>query len=214
MTILDSILAATGTPDPEQQMEEWSRQQSARNRAAIDPNNPTGPPLSPATTTPPGQVPNNAKSDPDMGALIGQLARREQANQGFNQALGMGFGAFAQPRDRAAVDQMFNVAPLDATKLGASIMAANSAQQGQDRMNALLDFVNSDAGKQLAAANNINSRATPRPGDLESRRSRGAAKNSGNAVDDDERRHGYGRLAEGARRDGRGAQDLYDDDRH
>ena len=151
MGILDMILGATGTPDPEQGMEEWSRQQSAKNRAAIDPNNPM-PGTSPATTTPPGQVPNNAKSDPDMGALIGQLSRREQANQGFNQALGMGFGAFAQPRDREAVDRMFNVQPLDATKLGESIMAANSNQQGQDRSNALGNMINGPQGPSIAAA--------------------------------------------------------------
>ena len=128
--------------------------QRAKNRAAIDPNNPLPPPdgASPATTTPPGQVPNNAKSDPDMGALIGQLTRREQANQGFNQALGMGFGAFAQPRDREAVDKMFNVAPLDASKLGESIMAANSNQQGQDRANVLGNLINGPQGPSIAAA--------------------------------------------------------------
>ena len=154
MTILDSLLAATGTPDPEQQMEQWSINQAAKNRAVIDPNNPLPPPdgTSPATTTPPGQVPNNAKSDPDMGAMIGQLARREQANQGFNQALGMGFGAPAQPRDREAVDKMFNVAPLDASRLGESIMAANSGQQGQDRSNALGNMINGPQGPAIASA--------------------------------------------------------------
>ena len=156
-TLFGSIMGAMGSPDPIDQMEAYADAQRDRNRAAVDPNDPTaGPPAAnaagAATTMPPGQVPNSAKSDPSMGHMIAELTRRQQSEQMFNQSLGMAFGAFAQPRDREAVDRMFNTPPIDATKLGASIMAANSDQQGQDRANALGNMINGSQGPSIAAA--------------------------------------------------------------
>ena len=74
--------------------------------------------------------------------MIAELSRQQQAEQGWNQAVGMGFGAFAQPRNREAVSRMFNVAPIDATKLGETIMSTGSQQQGQDRANQIASLIN------------------------------------------------------------------------
>jgi hypothetical protein len=146
---LDQILGAMGTPDPYQEAKDYSAAQTAQNAAAL--GNPAAPPASPdgspaaavgANTLPPGQTPQATKTPQDMGSIIVDLTRREQANQLWNQSLGMGVAAFAQPRDREAVSKMFNRTPVDANKLGESIMAVNSAQQGQDRMNQLLGVAN------------------------------------------------------------------------
>ena len=121
-----NIMGALGVPDPIDQMEAYADEQRDKNRAAVDPNNPTSIGSSiltangasadhAATTLPPNQTPNATKSDPSMGHMIAELSRQQQAEQGWNQAIGMGFGAFAQPRDREAVDRMFNTPPIDAT---------------------------------------------------------------------------------------------------
>lgn len=153
---LDQILGALGTPDPLQEMKDYSAAQTAKNRAAVDPTAPAGP-----NTLPPGQTPQATKTPQDMGSIIVDLTRREQANQLWNQSMGMGFAAFSQPRDREMVSKMFNRAPIDATRLGESIMNVNSAQQGQDKANQLLGIANLPTNDptnplgQLAKANNM-----------------------------------------------------------
>jgi hypothetical protein len=169
MPFFDSIMGMLGSPDPLDEMKDYQKRQNAANNAAAGPSavippggggppgapgapgapGPNAPP--PVSTLPPGQEPQGTKTPEDMGSIIIDLTRREQAKQGFNQALGMGFGAFAQPRDREAVDKMFNVAPIDATKLGEGLMQINSQQQGQNRMNTILGLANDPPRLQAAA---------------------------------------------------------------
>ena len=141
-----NIMGAMGVPDPIDQMEAYADAERDRNRAALDINNPAAAaaasPIHAATTQSPNQIPNAVKSDPSMGHMIAELSRQQQAEQGWNQAIGMGFGAFAQPRNREAVGKMFNVNPIDATKLGETIMSTGSQQQGQDRANQIASMVN------------------------------------------------------------------------
>ena len=161
--MFDSLMGMLGVPDPLDEMKAYQARQNQANAGAanaqpgapgaVGPNGANAAP--PVSTLPPGQEPQGTKTPEDMGSIIIDLTRREQAKQGFNQALGMGFGAFAQPRDREAVDKMFNVNPIDATKLGEGLMQINSQQQGQDRTNALLNFVASGAGAKLASDNNM-----------------------------------------------------------
>ena len=166
MPFFDSLMGMLGSPDPLDEMKAYQARQNQANAGAanaqpgapgapgaVGPNGANAAP--PVSTLPPGQEPQGTKTPEDMGSIIIDLTRREQAKQGFNQALGMGFGAFAQPRDREAVDKMFNVTPIDATKLGQGLMQINSQQQGQDRTNSILNFVASDAGAKLAADNNM-----------------------------------------------------------
>ena len=158
MPSFDSLMGMLGSPDPLDEMKAYQARQNQANAGAanaqpgapgapgaVGPNGANAAP--PVSTLPPGQEPQGTKTPEDMGSIIIDLTRREQAKQGFNQALGMGFGAFAQPRDREAVDKMFNVTPIDATKLGQGLMQINSQQQGQDRTNSILNFVASDAGE-------------------------------------------------------------------
>jgi hypothetical protein len=150
-------MGALGVPDPLQEAKDYSARQTAANAAAIDPSNPAAPNAAPTgpNILPPDQTPQATKTPQDMGSIMVDLARREQANQGWNQALGMGFAAFAQPRDREMVSKMFNVNPIDPYKMGQSIMEANSAQQGQDRNNQLLAIAN-DPNKLGQIAHSLN----------------------------------------------------------
>lgn len=158
MPFFDSLMGMLGSPDPLDEMKDYQRRQNAANNAAAGPSAnipPGGPNAAPQVSTlPPGQEPQGTKTPEDMGSIIIDLTRREQAKQGFNQALGMGFGAFAQPRDREAVDKMFNVAPIDAQKLGEGLMQINSQQQGQNQMNTALSLAN-DPPRLAAAAEKL-----------------------------------------------------------
>jgi hypothetical protein len=158
---LDTILGAMGTPDPDQEFKDYQARQTAANAAAIDPNNPAAPPPDPnaaaaaANTLPPGQTPQATKTPQDMGSILLDLQRRQQAQQGWNQAMGMGVAAFAQPRDREMVSKMFNEAPIDFTKFGQTVMDLNSQQQGQNRMNQLGALIHGPQGADIAKSLNI-----------------------------------------------------------
>src|SRR4029077_19637317 len=100
MPFFDSIMGMLGSPDPLDEMKAYQARQNAANNAAAGPsaNIPPGggapggagpnaaPPVS---TLPPNQEPQGTKTPQDMGSIIIDLTRREQAKQGFNQALGM-----------------------------------------------------------------------------------------------------------------------------
>ena len=170
-------------PDPEQAIADWSNEQQRKNRAAIglDAN---GNPLPAAATAPavpaadgsapltpgdhaaiqaqvsgtmqPGQEPNATKTPQSLGALLMNLQQRQEADQGLNQALGMGFAAFAQPRDREMVSRMFNQQQPDVNQIGMTQMNLAGQQQGQDRMNALGALVRDPVrGKAIADSLNI-----------------------------------------------------------
>jgi hypothetical protein len=172
MPWFDYITGALGEQNPAQAIGDYSDEQQRQNRAAIglDANGnplPAGAgattQLSPgaqgaaaaqaSSTLPPNQEPNATKTPVSLGHLIMNLAQYEQREQGFNQAMGMGFAAFAQPRDRQAVSQMFNTTPIDAAKYGQTVMNVGSQQQGQDRANAIGLMVNdtSPAGQAKLA---------------------------------------------------------------
>jgi hypothetical protein len=174
MTIFDTLRGLTGDQsDPIEDMKNYANRQQAQNRAAIgmDANgNPlpadaaAGTPqqLSPgaqatvaahaASTLPSGQQPNATKSDPSLGATIMDLARYEQREQGFNQAMGGAFASVSQPRNRDWVKGIFNVNPLDAAKYGQTMMNVGSQQQGQDRANVIGQMVNDPTQGPLIAS--------------------------------------------------------------
>ena len=173
MPFFDSLMGMLGSPDPLDEMKDYQKRQNAANNAAAGPSafippGGGGPPGSPGapgaapgapaanappqvSTLPPGQEPQGTKTPEDMGSIIIDLTRREQAKQGFNQALGMGFAAFAQPRDREMVSKMFNTTPMDPLKAAQTQMSLGQQQQGQDRVNAILGLAN-DPKTRLAAA--------------------------------------------------------------
>ncbi len=183
MALFDWARLLTGdTDNPQQDIADWSNNQQAQNRRAIglDANGNPLPPdaaaaapaqqgadgaLSPkqqalvqsqaSSTLPADQEPNATKTPQSLGALMMNLSQEQQREQGFNQALGMGFAAFAQPRDREMVSKMFNVAPLDVTKIAATQQGLASQQQGQDRMNAIGQMLTSNDPRMLAQAQQI-----------------------------------------------------------
>jgi hypothetical protein len=167
--------------NPEQAIADWSNDQQRKNRAALGldangnplpaapaaaaaPPNADGSP-SPgdqaavqaqvASTIPPGQEPNATKTPQSLGALLMNLQQRNEADQGLNQALGMGFAAFAQPRDREMVSKLFNVDQPNVNQIGATQMNLGMQQQGQDRMNALGQMLTSNDPAMQAQAQKI-----------------------------------------------------------
>jgi hypothetical protein len=155
-------------PDPEQAIGQWSDEQQRKNRAAIglDANgNPLPAPpdagdqavaqANAASTLAPSQEPNATKTPVSLGHLLMNLQQRNEADQGLNQSLGMGFAAFAQPRDREMVSRMFNQQQPDVNQIGMTQMNLAGQQQGQDRMNALGAMVRGDQGKAIAQRLNI-----------------------------------------------------------
>jgi hypothetical protein len=124
MAWYDIIHGLMGGQDPYDELRQYEAYQNAQNRAAIDaslgtpqsapaqgaaPNGaggPTDPNAPPPQGTPP--QPNAIKTPPDLGSIILDLQQRNEASQGLNQALGMGFAAISQPRDREMVSKMFN----------------------------------------------------------------------------------------------------------
>ena len=174
MAGIGDLLFNMWQPDPEQAIGQWSDAQQAQNRRAIglDANgNPIPQPAEPAaapdggdqaavqaqsaSTLPPGQEPNATKTPVSLGHLLMNLQQRNEADQGLNQALGQGFAAFAQPRDREMVSRMFNVDQPNVNQTGATQMNLAGQQQGQDRMNALGAMVRGDQGKAIAQRLNI-----------------------------------------------------------
>jgi hypothetical protein len=105
-------------------------------------------------TAPPEEA--QAYSTPkDLGSIMLDLQQYNERSQGFNQALGTGFAALSQPRDRQMVSQMFNTTPGDPTKIGETLMRLNSAQFDQDRTNSLGRLISGPQGAQLANQLNI-----------------------------------------------------------
>ena len=169
------ITGLLGEQNPEDAIASWSDDQLKRNRAAVglDANgNPlpqqtdaNGNPVSPdpnaagqaAAAGPaaasgvmqPQAEPNATKTPPSLGHLMMDLQQYDERNQGFNQALGMGFAAFAQPRDREMVSKAFNVNMPDPLKIAQTQQDLASQQQGQDRANSIGMIANNPA--QLTA---------------------------------------------------------------
>ena len=173
----NTLLNLISGTDPEQSIADYSDQQQAQNRAALG-EDPYGnvlpapaqgsapgvgsgqivaPPASPPPGTLPGnQEPNLTKTPQSWGHLLMDLQRRNEASQGLNQSIGLGFAAFAQPRDRQMVSQVFNVDQPDPTKIINTQMNASSLQQGQDRTNALgQQIMDPTAGPAMANRLNI-----------------------------------------------------------
>jgi hypothetical protein len=164
------------TDNPEEDLGRWSDAQLIANRAAIG-LDASGNPLSAAAAQPaaagpssgaqaaaqaqaasilpPNQEPAAIKTPVSLGHLMMNLQQYNEREQGFNQALGQGFAAFAQPRDRQMVSQMFNVTPANPTKIAATQQALSMNQQGQDRTNALGMMVRGPQGAQIAQRLNI-----------------------------------------------------------
>jgi hypothetical protein len=103
----------------------------------------------------PGQQPQSTKTDPSLGALLMNLTQYQQREQGFNQALGAGFGAISQPRDREWVSKIFNVNEPDPMKIGQQEQDLASQQKGQDRMNSLGALIAGPQGDAIASSLNI-----------------------------------------------------------
>jgi hypothetical protein len=177
--VFDWARLLTGDRDnPEEDIGQWSDAQQKQNRAALgldangnplpaapaaaaDPNAASSPGAQAAaqaqasSTLPPNQEPNATKTPVSLGHLMMNLQQYNEREQGFNQALGMGFAAFAQPRDRQMVSGMFNTTPADPTKIAATQMNLGMQQQGQDRMNALGQMLTSNDPAMQAQAQKI-----------------------------------------------------------
>ena len=169
------------SPDPEQALGQWSDAQQAQNRGAfgLDVNgNPLPPPSARSagmqeprrrarytgairaraqaqagfdSAAWPGE-PGATKSPVSLGHLLMNLQQRNEADQGLNASLGMGFAAFAQPRDRQMVSQMFSQdQPNVMNQIGMTQMNLAGQQQGQDRMNALGMMLTSNDPKDPAS---------------------------------------------------------------
>jgi hypothetical protein len=175
-----TLLTMLGQGDPEQAISDYSNQELVRNRATAgeDPQGNLLPAPAPGSPTavgagaltpdaasiasqqsgilPANQESNATKTPESWGSLLMRLQRSNEQSQGLNQSIGMGFAAFAQPRDREMASKMFNVDQPDPTKLINAQMNASSLQQGQDRTNALGQLVNDPTrGPALAARLNI-----------------------------------------------------------
>ena len=167
------LTGGLGEPDPYQAIGQWSDEEQRRNRQAVglDANgNPLPAPaaapqpdaVGAATGTAlagsqqqPDQQPQATKTDPSLGHLMMNLTQYQQREQGFNQAMGGGFAAFSQPRDREWVSKLFNVNEPDPMKIGQQEQDLASQQQGQDRMNSLGLMIQSQQGALIAQKLNI-----------------------------------------------------------
>ena len=159
--------------DPEQEASDYSNSEQARNRAALGedaqgnvlptpavgsaPGVGSGQIAPPMGAAPPGPGEPNATQTPkSWGSVLMDLQRRDEASQGLNQSLGMGFAAFAQPRDREMVSKMFNVNAPNELQTVQGMQNMGSLQQGQDRMNALgQQIMDPKAGPAMADRLNI-----------------------------------------------------------
>ncbi len=184
MPWFDAITGALGEQNPYDAVADWSNATQKRNRAAVgldangnplpqqtdangnpvppDPNNPQNNGVSAATgqalaagQMQPNQQPQATKTDPSLGALLMNMTQYQQREQGFNQAMGAGFAAFSQPRDREWVSKVFNVNEPDPTKLMQQEQDLASQQQGQDRMNSLSALISGPQGASIAQRLNI-----------------------------------------------------------
>ena len=171
--------------DPAQQMSDWSNTQQARNRVAAGmdlqgnllptpapgtapgvgsgqitgaPQDPTAPMAAVQQTgvLPPSQTPNAYKSDQSLGSMIIALQRRQEADAGLNQSLGLAGAAISRPENRERVARTFSVPFENATTTGQMLMNLLSQQQGVDRGNALAQQIyDPQRGPQLAGQLNI-----------------------------------------------------------
>ena len=178
MPWFDAITGALGEQNPYDAVADWSNTTQKRNRAAVgldangnplpqqtdadgnpvppDPNNPQTNGVSAATgqalaagQMQPNQQPQATKTDPSLGALLMNMTQYQPREQGFNQAMGAGFAAISQPRDRDWVRGIFNVNEPDPMKIGQQEQDLASQQQGQDRANSIGMIANNPA--QLTA---------------------------------------------------------------
>jgi hypothetical protein len=170
-----------GEENPYDAIGDWQDEQQKRNRAAVgldangnplpvdpntgapvDPNNPqnngqsasTGQALA-GSQLQPNQQPQATKTDPSLGHLLMNLAQYQQREQGFNQAMGAGFAAFSQPRDREWVSKIFNVNEPDVNQIGTEQMSLAGQQQGEDRLNSLGQMIMGKQGAAIAQSLNI-----------------------------------------------------------
>ena len=127
---------------------------AADGSAPPDPSQQAAAQAQASSTLPPNQEPNATKTPVSLGHMMMNLQQYNEREQGFNQALGMGFAAFAQPRDRDMVSKMFNTTPADPMKIAQTQMSLGQQQQGQDRANAITTIANdqSPAGQAKFAA--------------------------------------------------------------
>ena len=164
--------------DPEQSASDYANQQLAESRAAMGEDAqgnilPTPKPGAQGNMPPPGvgsgQIappmgaappgpgePTSTQTPKSWGSVLMDLQRRDEASQGLNQSLGLGFAAFAQPRDREMVSKSFNVnAPNElATVQGMQNMGVTQA--GTDRTQALgQQIMDPTAGPAMAQRLNI-----------------------------------------------------------
>ena len=115
---------------------------AADGSAPPDPSQQAAAQAQASSTLPPNQEPNATKTPVSLGHMMMNLQQYNEREQGFNQALGMGFAAFAQPRDRDMVSKMFNTTPADPMKIAQTQMSLGQQQQGQDRANAITTIAN------------------------------------------------------------------------
>lgn len=181
MPWFDVLSGALGQANPYDEARTWADEAQRRNRAAVgldangnplpagpaapaapDPNNPVNNGQSVAMgqalasgVQQPGQQPNATKTDPSLGHILMDMTQYQQREQGFNQAMGAGFAAVSQPRDREWVSKIFNVNEPDATKLIQQTQDLASQQQGQDRMNSIGAMLSGPQGLQIANALNM-----------------------------------------------------------
>ena len=83
------------------------------------------------------------------------LTQYQQREQGFNQAMGAGFAAFSQPRDREWVSKIFNVNEPDLNKLcstNRTWRASNKARTGRIAIGLM---ISGPQGLQIATALNM-----------------------------------------------------------
>jgi len=145
----DWISPLTGTQNPYDEARDYQRRANLQNAVAISPEaaqggidpgvGPPGPPMGappgqpggppvargPTPPTVTGQDPQQpqAYSTPkDLGSIMLDLQQYNERSQGLNQALGAGFAAMSQPRDREWVSHIFNTNFADPRQLGESLM--------------------------------------------------------------------------------------------
>ena len=150
------VTGGLGQTNPYDEASQWSDDAQKRNRQAVgldangnplppaDPDNPINNGQSAAMgqalatgVQQPSQQPSATKTDPSLGHILMDLTQYQQREQGFNQAMGAGFAAVSQPRDREWVSKIFNVNEPDPTKLIGQTQDLASQQQGQDAANAI-----------------------------------------------------------------------------
>lgn len=143
--LFDLIMAASGRPDPAQQIA------AQLGQGPGQPGSPQGPqPLvgQPPSAGPPGPggapgaqgqpsappQPQATQTPPDLGQMFLQLTQRQQASEGFNRGLGMLAAGFASPRDRATMIDAMSGQSGDAGSTMGSLMRLQQWNLQQQRL--------------------------------------------------------------------------------